>query len=273
LWFHHGGGQNGKDTFFNVITDILGTYWKYTKFETWAETKYGHSEHRNDLAAIAGAVRLVTSAESADGRAFDEGVIKQVTGGTPVDCRQIHGKPFTYTPQYRMWFMSNHEPIIKGSDWGIWRRVKKVPWGYTVPEDKKDEQLPAKLEAEASGILNWMLAGLRWYIEHGRQMPKCKRVDDATSAYRREMDLVGRFMEEHLIVQGGTTVLGGEVYRRYEGWCIENGTNKMSSHRFHRELKQRIAGKASHRDVSAGLLYEGMGIRNDANVLDLKQVI
>ena len=104
-------------------------------------------------------------------------------------------------------------------------------------------------------------------------MPKCKRVDDATAAYRREMDLVGRFMGEHLIVQGGTTVLGGEVYRRYEGWCIENGTNKMSSHRFHRELKQRLSGKAGWRDVSAGLLYEGMGVRNDTNVLDLKHAL
>ena len=34
-------------------------------------------------------------------------------------------KPFTYNPQYKMWFMSNYEPVIKGSDWGIWRRVKK----------------------------------------------------------------------------------------------------------------------------------------------------
>jgi len=48
---------------------------------------------------LAGAVRMVTLAESTDGHTLDEGVIKQITGCSPVTCRHIHGKPFTYNGQ------------------------------------------------------------------------------------------------------------------------------------------------------------------------------
>ena len=150
LFFNQGDGENGKDTAFGVIGYVMGTYWQNVNFMTFAETK-NHSEHRNDLASLAGAVRMVTSCESSDGHSLDEGVIKQVTGCSPVTCRQILGKPFTYMPQYKMWFMSNYEPVIKGNDWGIWRRVKKIPWNYTIQPEEKDPNFVEKLKARSAG--------------------------------------------------------------------------------------------------------------------------
>ena len=136
LFFCQGGGENGKDTMFSAFERVMGDYWRNVDFMTFAETK-NHSEHRNDLAVLAGAVRMVTAAESSDGHTLDEGVVKQVTGCSPVTCRHIHGRPFTFAPQFKMWFMSNYEPVIKGNDWGIWRRVKKIPWNYTVKPGEK----------------------------------------------------------------------------------------------------------------------------------------
>jgi len=88
LFFCQGSGENGKDTAFSVIEYIMGTYWRNVNFMTLAETK-NHSEHRNDLADLAGAVRMVTSCESSDGHSLDEGVIKQVTGCRPIQSELL----------------------------------------------------------------------------------------------------------------------------------------------------------------------------------------
>lgn len=262
LFFNQGDGENGKDTAFGVIAYVMGTYWQNVNFMTFAETK-NHSEHRNDLASLSGAVRMVTSCESSDGHSLDEGVIKQVTGCSPVTCRQILGKPFTYMPQYKMWFMSNYEPVIKGNDWGIWRRVKKIPWNYTVKPKEKDSNFVEKLKAEAPGILNWMLAGLKRFIAIGGKLPACKAVEDATAQYRKDMDIVGRFANERLAIQPTATALGADIYRSYGGWCKENGCLALSSRRFFTEFKKRYAGKIKWRDVNKGVLYEGVGITVD----------
>jgi P4 family phage/plasmid primase-like protien len=262
LFFNQGDGENGKDTAFGVIAHVMGTYWQNVNFMTFAETK-NHSEHRNDLASLAGAVRMVTSCESSDGHSLDEGVIKQVTGCSPVTCRQILGKPFTYMPQYKMWFMSNYEPVIKGNDWGIWRRVKKIPWNYTIKPEEKDPNFVEKLKAEAPGILNWMLAGLRKYIALGCKLPPCKAVEDATAQYRKDMDIVGRFASERLAIQPTATALGAEIYRVYVEWCRANGHLPLGSRRFFTEFKKRYAGKIKWRDANKGVLYEGVGMTVD----------
>jgi len=259
LFFNQGDGENGKDTAFSVISFILGSYWQNVNFMTFAETK-NHSEHRNDLASLAGAVRMVTSCESSDGHSLDEGVIKQVTGCSPVTCRQIHCKPFTYMPQYKMWFMSNYEPLIKGGDWGIWRRVKKIPWNYTIRPEEKDPNFTEKLKSEAPGILNWMLRGLKRYIELGCKLPTCEAVEDATAQYRKDMDIIGRFVGECLTIQSTATALGISIYTKYVGWCKENGTPALSSRRFYAEFKKRNAGKVTWRDVNKGIMFEGVGI-------------
>jgi putative DNA primase/helicase len=58
---------------------------------------------------------------------------------------------------------SNYKPVIPGLDWGIWRRVKLIPFEATIPENRRDPALALKLKAEAPGILNWMLRGLANY--------------------------------------------------------------------------------------------------------------
>jgi putative DNA primase/helicase len=270
LFFNQGGGANGKDTGFTAFAYVMGDYWRNVDFMTFAETK-NHSEHRNDLAVLAGAVRMVTAAESSDGHTLDEGVIKQVTGCSPVTCRHIHGKPFTYNPQYKMWLMSNYDPLIKGSDWGIWRRVKKIPWNYTVTPEEKDTLLPEKLKAEASGILNWALVGLKNYVDRGHKLPLCKGVEDATAKYRKEMDIIGRFVEECLCFKPTAVALGPEIYKAYSSWCRENGTLAMSSRRFYKEFRKRYT-QLNERPVSGGSSFEGVGVLIEGRYPDTDMV-
>jgi len=261
LFFCQGGGENGKDAFLTTIGHVMGSYWKNVGIMTLMETRYGHSEHRNDLAALAGAARMVTATESSDGHSLDEGVVKALTGCTPITCRQIHGRPFTFVPQFKLWLSSNYEPVIKGNDWGIWRRVKKIPWNhdFSLHPEEKDPDFPAKLRTEAPGILNWMLAGTRRYLELGKRLPPCKAVDEATARYRKDMDIIGRFVEERLAFKPTAAALAGEIYKAYASWCKENGSYATNSRRFLAEFQKRHPGLEKRRTMT-GYQFIGVGL-------------
>jgi phage/plasmid-associated DNA primase len=81
---------------------------------------------------------------------------------------------------------TNHKPVIKGTDHGIWRRIKLIPFTTRIPEEK---HLELKLHEEASCILNWLLEGTaRWKRE---RLKAPVAVLKATDDYRGEMDVIG----------------------------------------------------------------------------------
>ena len=267
FFFLEGGGENGKDTFLSTVQKhVLGDAEGYARsvgIMSLMETKWGHSEHRNDLAALAGATRMVTAAETQAGHHWDEAIIKDLTGGmTPITCRQLYGKPFSFVPQFKLWVMSNDAPVIKGNDWGIWRRIKRIPWNYDFSHHpgEKDPGFAEKLRAEAPGILNWMLDGLRIWQENDKQLPKCKAVDDSTKEYRNEMDIIGRFAGDRLAFEPGVSILKQQVFKEYESWCKDNGHHPGSSRRFYSEFLRRFPeAKESPVRTSAG--YHLLGVR------------
>jgi putative DNA primase/helicase len=175
----------------------------------------------------------------------------------PITCREILGKPMTYFPEFKLWFQSNYQPTIKGQDWGIWRRVKMIPWEQTIDPDKADEKLPEKLRTEAPGVVNWMLRGLRSYLEFGMIYPA--KVEAATSQYRDAMDIIGRFVAACCIFKASATAVGSELYAAYVNWCKANGEFPMKRTKFDAELRKKYPGiKTEH--TRGGAVWGGIGI-------------
>ena len=93
-----------------------------------------------------------------------------------------------------MFFTTNHKPIVKGSDEGIWRRIMLIPFTVTIPKDKIDYDLPDKLAKEMPGVLRWAVEGcMKWQTE-GLRAPEA--VKAATAEYREDMDILGPFIDE-----------------------------------------------------------------------------
>ena len=64
---------------------------------------------------------------------------------------------------FKLWLGTNHKPIIKGGDEGIWRRVNLVPCEQRFEGDSCDLDLQEKLDGELPGILTWAVRGaLDW---------------------------------------------------------------------------------------------------------------
>jgi putative DNA primase/helicase len=127
-------------------------------------------------------------------------MIKELTGGEPILVRALHSDFILVHPQFKLTISGNHKPDIRGTDDGIWRRILLVPFDVQIPSAERDETLGAKLWAERSGILNWLIDGLIEYLEAGLQEPEA--VLNATRGYREDSDPIGSFLKDACVVGG-----------------------------------------------------------------------
>ena len=120
----------------------------------------------NDIAQLKGR-RFVAAAETDTGRRFSEGIIKQLTGSDTISARFMRGEFFEFSPICKLWLSTNHKPVIRGTDEGIWRRIRLIPFEQTFPPEARDPELPADLAKELSGIFTWMVRGCSLWLEKG----------------------------------------------------------------------------------------------------------
>jgi len=228
-----GSGANGKTTFLNTILHILGDYGTATPTETFMR-KTG-DQISNDIARLRG-TRFVTTTEAEQGRRLSEPLIKKITGNDQMTARFLYGEFFNFVPTFKIFMATNHKPVIKGTDYGIWRRIKLIPFTTRIPEERQDRRLEDKLKAEASGILNWLLEGTARWKREGLSTPAA--VLNATNEYRGEMDVIGNFLKECCAVREGVTVRIGELFKAYAGWCDDNNEHAVSERFFSLRLKE-----------------------------------
>ncbi|MES1047213.1 DNA primase [Heyndrickxia oleronia] len=235
MFFLFGNGRNGKSTFINTIQDLLGEYGRQTNSDTFLKKK-NDSGINNDVARLDGA-RFVSAVESEEGQQLSEAMVKQITGGEKMSARFLRQEYFEFTPEFKIFFTTNHKPIVKGGDNGIWRRIKLIPFTVTIPEEKVDADLPEKLKNEMPGILNWAVEGcLKWQRE-GLKDPKT--VKEATDDYREDMDILGPFIAENCVVNPNGKIEAKSLYENYTKWCYSNHEIELKSRQFYRQLEVR----------------------------------
>ncbi|MEH7150554.1 DNA primase [Bacillus thuringiensis] len=235
MFFLYGSGRNGKSTFINTIKNLLGDYAKQTNSETFIKKKNDNGAN-NDIARLVGS-RFVSAVESEEGQQLSEGLVKQITGGEPITARFLRQEYFEFQPEFKVFFTTNHKPIIKGIDEGIWRRVRMIPFTITIPKEKIDRKLSEKLSLEISGILNWAIEGcLKWQRE-GLGEPKSIRV--ATDKYKEEMDIIEPFIIDMCFLNPLAKIEAKELYTVYSRWCEDEGEIALKNRTFYRLLENK----------------------------------
>jgi putative DNA primase/helicase len=228
-----GTGANGKSTFLNTIMNLLGDYAIATPTETFMKKAGDHIT--NDIARLRG-TRFVTTTEAEHGRRISEPLIKQITGNDKMTARFLYGEFFNFMPTFKIFMATNHKPIIKGTDHGIWRRIKLIPFTTRIEEENQDKHLEQKLIKEGSGILNWLIEGAMRWCEEGLKTPPV--ITRATDEYRAEMDIIGSFIKERCIQGDGGSVRAREFFKCYQGWCDDHNEHAVSERFFGLRLKE-----------------------------------
>jgi len=255
MFILYGSGANGKSTFLNAIMEILGDYAMSSPTETFMR-KHGEGIS-NDIARLRG-TRFVTTVEAEEGKRLSEPLIKQVTGQDTMTARFLYGEYFDFMPTFKIFMATNHKPVIKGNDFGIWRRIKLIPFTVTIPYEERDPNLMDKLRAEREGILRWMVEGcLLWQKE---RLGEPEEIRAATDEYQEEMDVIGSFIRECCVVdkKGYLKVTSADLYRAYIGWCETNSERPFSQRMFGIHLQNMGFGKDRTNQTR---YWVGLGVR------------
>lgn len=251
-YFLYGIGNNGKSTFLDTIADLMGGYSNNAQPETIMMRKWGDSGAGSDIARLK-ASRFVTTEEPTEGVRLNEGLLKQLTGGGKITCRFLYGDEFEYTPEFKIWVATNHKPIVRGTDFGIWRRIKLIPFEVTIPKEKVDKNLKYKLRKEFPQILRWAVEGCVKWRKEGIEEPQC--VKDAVAEYKVEMDLLAGFVDQCVEIDYNCDdkVPAKELFQAYIRWARENNEYEMSSKKFFNEISKKLPERGRN---SKGIFYK-----------------
>lgn len=235
-----GRGKNGKSVTMRVLSEVLGDYAVNIAPESLMIK--GNDVIRSDLARLKGA-RMATSSEGNEGALLAENVVKSLTGNEDkLTVARKYENEFEFIPTAKIWLATNHEPRIKGTDDGIWRRIWLIPFEVQIPEGQRDPQITDKLLAERTGILNWMLDGLRKYQEQGMRLRPPAKVVAATKQYRKESDVLGRAIDEELVCGAaakGRIIARKELTAGLRRWFEEQDERMPGPQKIAQALRER----------------------------------
>lgn len=265
-YFLYGMGNNGKSTFLDTISDMLGGYASNAQPDTlMIQSRLGSSGGgaNSDIARLKSA-RFVTCEEPTEGVRLNEGLLKQLTGGSKVTCRFLYGDEFEYTPEFKIWIATNHKPTVRGTDFGIWRRIKLIPFEVNIPKEKVDKNLKYKLREEFPQILAWAVEGCMKWQKDGILEPS--RVSNATKEYKQEMDLIAGFVEQCIEIDYDVKepVMASDLFSVYSRWAKANNEYEMSSKKFFTEVIKKLPEKGRN---ARGIYYGKIKFTDYANQL------
>lgn len=231
LPFLYGIGANGKTTLVETILKLLGPDYAMKAPPDLLMAKRGET-HPTERADLFGK-RLVACVETEDGRRLAEALVKELTGGDRVRARRMREDFWEFSPTHHVWLAGNYRPIITGTDHGIWRRIKLIPFEVVIANADQDKKLPHKLAGELSGILNWAIEGCLAWQRDGLGEPQ--RVQTATKKYSSEMDEVGQFIKDCCELGPKFTAPATELYDRFQAAT----KSRMSQRSFGESLHRR----------------------------------
>ena len=218
IWY--GVGANGKSTTTNAILKGVGEYGKQAAKDLLVASKF--ERHTTDLADLAGS-RVVIAEEIEDGKSLDEATVKNLTGGNRKKARFMRGDNFEFEQTFSIFLLVNHRPQVAGTDKGIWRRLRLVPWtgSVTFAQQLPQDEVVAELMRDGAWMLRWMVAGFADWQADPHWVAEA--VEVATAAYRAEQDVLAGFLSRRCVLNPHASVPVTDLYEAYLADVAENG--------------------------------------------------
>lgn len=258
-----GNGANGKSTIFNVVREAFGDYARSADAASFvADSKgAGAGGPREDLVRLRGARFVYVNEPDEDGH-LREGSVKSMTGGDTITARGIHAKSSVeLKPTWTVFMPTNHKPIIRGTDNGIWRRMGMLPFERNFEKDavlQKDGSRREKLRAELPGILALVVRSAMRYQAVGLEPPA--KVKAARDEYRNQMDLLAEWIDECCDLAPGVSTKMADLWDSWSTFANRRGNlfYIKSATALGRRLDARFS---SARDRSGARVRLGIGLK------------
>lgn len=254
----YGDGRNGKSTFWNTISRILGSYSGNMSADTL--TVGCKRNVKPELAEVKGK-RLVIAAELEEGMRLNTSNIKQLCSTDEIYAEKKYKEPFKFEPTHTLVLYTNHLPKVGAIDAGTWRRLIVIPFNAKIEGSSDIKNYADYLFENAGGaILKWIMEGAKRVIDEGYHLNKPKVVEKAIKKYKDSNDWFSQFIEECCEVDSKYSDKSGDVYNAYRNYCMQVGDYIRSTADFYTALES--AGFERKRTSSARLIF-GLKLKSD----------
>ena len=254
----YGEGSNGKSTFWNTISKVLGSY--SGSISADALTVGCKRNVKPEMAELKGK-RLVIAAELEEGMRLNTSIVKQLCSTDEISAEKKYKDPFKYEPTHSLVLYTNHLPRVGVNDDGTWRRLIIIPFNAKIQRTSDIKNFSDYLVKNAGGaILTWIIEGAQKAIENNCKLTPPQVVIDAIAQYRNNNDWLSIFIEDCCEVDRTFTQKSGELYQEYRAYCSRNGEYARSTTDFYSALD--TAGFARHKNKKGMFVY-GLCLKSD----------
>jgi len=234
---YHGSGSNGKSILADVMSAVLGDYKGTVPITLVTEKRNAIGGTSSEIIQLKG-IRYAVMQEPSKGVKLNEGIMKELTGGDPIQGRALYSESETFEPQFNLVVCTNNLFDIESNDDGTWRRIRKCDFvSKFIDEDEphtdetpyifpKDKTLKEKIPVFAP-IFASMLVKIAFETEGN--VPDCEYVLNASNKYRVGQDHIAAFVSENIVKTGDTKdrIKKQELANHFKYWFTqEQGNNK-----------------------------------------------
>ena len=257
-----GAPASGKSVFLSVFSK-LGQDYSIMPNNQSIQTNAGDTNFYQDELRNA---RFVGFSEVQGNKSLDDGFIKSIMGGDEQTTRKIRQDTNKWTPQCVMFIASNKALKFDTRDDATFLKILPIPFPHsfteTDPEHKMDRLLEDKVLAEGSGILHWILEGMKLFWRDG--LNPTAAVLEAMDGNKTANSSALQFMEA-LIENGyinndpqGTKssfITIGEAFSCFKIWADHQGIKHVPGKQtFSADIKNFYHGEAN----SGGKRFAGL---------------
>lgn len=254
----YGDGRNGKSTFWNVISRVLGLYSGNISADTL--TVGCRRNIKPEMAEVKGK-RLLIAAEMQEGARLNDSTVKQLCSTDDIFAEKKYKDPFSFKPCHTLVLYTNHLPRVSASDDGIWRRLIVIPFNAKIEGKSDIKNYSEYLYANAGdSILAWIIEGAKKVIEQDYQitLPTC--VKQAIDEYRSQNDWFGHFLEDRCEVDASYRESSSALYQAYRNYATDCNEFVRSTADFYFALEKAGFDRIK---VHNKRLFRGLRLRPD----------
>tara|TARA_B100001094_G_scaffold23379_2_gene19813 strand:+ start:1380 stop:4226 length:2847 start_codon:yes stop_codon:yes gene_type:complete len=202
---YNGSGANGKSKLVELMGIVLGEYKGTVPISLVTQKRSNIGGTSSEIYNLIG-TRYAVMQEPSKNDSINEGIVKELTGGDPIQCRALFKDSVTFIPQFKLVVCTNCMFDVKSNDDGTWRRLRKVDFlskftdkPYNDPnfpikdykyQFKIDQKLDEKFKSWAPVLLS-MLVDIA-FEKQGR-VDDVDMVLESTLKYRQDQDIILEF--------------------------------------------------------------------------------
>jgi P4 family phage/plasmid primase-like protien len=273
---YRGSGSNGKSILTELMSQALGEYKGTVPITLVTEKRNAIGGTSSEVIQLKG-IRYAVMQEPSKDAVINEGIMKELTGGDPIQARALFCASEIFIPQFSLVVCTNALFEIKSNDDGTWRRMKLVDFlskfvsdGEQHTDDTKhifvkDKSLKEKLPKWAVVFISMLVKRV---FETDGEVVDCDEVKAASNKYRQSQDCIAGFISDKIEKVQDAHVGKRELNLVFKEWFQMNYGNRKVPKLM--ELEEAMDKKFEKRTNKNGAKdWINIKLKSDDDIMDI----